>query len=188
IIYLDQSKFWGAVLLSNKVKTLPEDSVIVSDYAAEYIESVTSRKVFAMPLYMDIGIDAVERSELIEIILDRDHPKHEMYTKKMKENKIVQYKNFDEDWLNENKIDYIILSIYGEWERKPNKTAFFNPIISGFKITQIKRPYSNGRVPPDYDFSSTLYTRIESDKNFKKIDELYKDKQRIFIIYEYNPQ
>ncbi|MBN2331329.1 MAG: glycosyltransferase family 39 protein [Candidatus Aenigmarchaeota archaeon] len=81
-------------------------------------------------------------------------------------------------------VDYVILSVYGEFARNPSEETY-HPMLGPFEITFIERPYTGERVPPDFTFGSELYRRLESDPGYTKINEIRNpDGQLVFVIYE----
>ena len=98
-------------------------------------------------------------------------------------NEEIFYSNFSEDSLLEMEVNYVILSIYGEFARSPSNQTY-HPYYSGIELTFIDRPYTGDRVPPDFGFHSELFQEIETSPAFEKAEEIYSPKgQRIFIIY-----
>lgn len=98
--------------------------------------------------------------------------------------KSLFYGNFSDGLVKENKIKYIVLSLYDEWNRRPDTSARFHPHFGPLEITFVSRPYSNGRIPPDYTFTSDLYLRLESDPDYVRVHEIRRGDQVVFIIYE----
>jgi hypothetical protein len=98
--------------------------------------------------------------------------------------KAIFYGNFSDGLLKENSIKYVVLSLYDEWNRRPDTSASFHPYFGPIEIPFISRPYSNGRIPPDYSFESALYRELASDPSLRKINEIKKGEQTVFIVYE----
>jgi hypothetical protein len=96
----------------------------------------------------------------------------------------IFYGNFSKEILKENNIKYVVLSLYDEWNRRPNTSASFHPYFGPIEISFVSRPYSNGRIPPDYSFGSALYRELESDPSYVKINEIKRGEQAVFIVYE----
>ena len=94
------------------------------------------------------------------------------------------FSNFSEGSAERYGVRYIIISIYAEWNREPDNTAYFHPTMGPFEVTFVRRPYSNGRVPPDYTFRSGLFDRLENSPRYEKIREIFSPEgQKIFILY-----
>jgi 4-amino-4-deoxy-L-arabinose transferase-like glycosyltransferase len=96
----------------------------------------------------------------------------------------IFYGSASDSVIRENGVKYVVLSVYGEWNRMPDNDAYFYPTIGPLKISFIRRPYSNGRVPPDYTFGSGVYKALESDPGYRKITQIKRDSQVIFNVYE----
>ncbi|MBW6451239.1 MAG: glycosyltransferase family 39 protein [DPANN group archaeon] len=76
--------------------------------------------------------------------------------------------------------DYIILSIYSEFEREPIG-AYDYPKILGKDIKLIKLKNTSIRPPKDYTFNSKYYHNINN--KYQKISEIKNKNQTVFIIY-----
>ncbi len=99
------------------------------------------------------------------------------------EGRIIGFpEEFSRQWAEENGVDYMVLSIYGEITRNPDM-GYYKPRI-GF----IDAPFMGEEAAkniltwwPDYRFSSQLYQVVNSEYSvFKKITY---DGQDVFIIY-----
>ena len=96
----------------------------------------------------------------------------------------IFYGNFSEDILRRSGVRYLVLSVYDEWNRAPDTAAYFHPALGPLEIPFISRPYSNGRVPPDYTFRSPLYEDLESSPGLSRLKEIKIGTQTVFIVYE----
>ena len=85
------------------------------------------------------------------------------------------------EWIHKNNVDYIILSVYGEnW--RTNYEDYFHP-----KFLMVEAPFIKMSDPcrlpqSELQFKSDLYNMCEND--YEKVDEIYKDEQKVFIIYK----
>ena len=94
---------------------------------------------------------------------------------------VFTYDIITDEWIHKNSIDYIILSVYGEkW--RTNYEDYFHPKFLMVEVPFIKMS-DPGRLPQsDLQFKSDLYNMCE--KNYEKMDEIYKKEQKVFIIYK----
>ena len=94
---------------------------------------------------------------------------------------IQTYDIITDEWIHKNNLDYIIISIYGEQYR----TKFENCIHPKFLLVEvpfIKFCQYNQLPQSERQFQSELYNMCE--ENYEKMDEIYKGKQKVFIIYK----
>ena len=84
-----------------------------------------------------------------------------------------------------NNVDYVIISIYGEYNRYPEHYYYYPEFFFGLKVP-LKHEYRSNRIPPDTVFKSAVYTQLETRSLFEKIYENYQNNQRIFIVYKVN--
>lgn len=91
--------------------------------------------------------------------------------------------NFDDNWIENNNINFVILSIYREFKRAP-VTVYTHPKYGPFDITFVSGTYLCFKPPPDYQFQSALYKRLENSSKYEKVKEIYRDEQVIFVVYE----
>ena len=85
------------------------------------------------------------------------------------------------EWIRKNKIDCIILSVYGEQQRTKS-IDYFHPKFLMIEIPFLKH-YDYSRLPQsNFRFKSGLYDMCE--KNYEKVDIIYKNEQKVFIIYK----
>ena len=94
---------------------------------------------------------------------------------------IHTYDIITDEGIQKNNIEYIILSVYGEQYR----TEFKNYIHPKFLMIEVPfiKIYDPSRLPQiDLQFKSDLYNMCE--KKYEKVDEIYKGKQKIFVIYK----
>ena len=91
------------------------------------------------------------------------------------------YNIITNEWICKNDIEYIILSVYGELQRTKS-IEYFHPRFLMIEMPYIKM-YDASRLPQsELQFQSDLYNMCE--KNYERVDVIYKDEQKVFIIYE----
>ena len=90
---------------------------------------------------------------------------------------------FDDKWIENNNINYVILSIFREFKRSP-VTVYNHPKYGPFDITFVNETYCYHKPPPDYQFQSELYKRLENSSKYEKVKEIYRDEQVIFVVYK----
>ena len=96
-------------------------------------------------------------------------------------NTVFTYDMITDEWIHKNNITYIILSVYGEKWRTKNED-YFHPKFLMIEVPFIKF-YDHSRLPKiDLPFKSDLYNMCE--EKYEKVDEIYKGKQKVFIIYK----
>jgi len=92
--------------------------------------------------------------------------------------------NFSEEKLRLRGVNYLVISIYGEFTREPSDDTY-HPRFGPFEITFVDRPYTGDRVPPDFTFRSDLYKTVESSSAFTKVREITNPSgQKVLILYE----
>ena len=89
--------------------------------------------------------------------------------------------NITDAWIRENNIDYIILSVYGDRVRMKSN-CYVHP-----KFLMIEIPfvdvYDPSKLPQlRYQFQSELFKLCEN--RYEKIDEIYREEQKVFNIYK----
>ena len=84
------------------------------------------------------------------------------------------------EWISKNNIDYIILSVYGDRVRTKSN-CYVHPKFLMIEIPFVEIYDSNKLPQSNYQFQSELYNLCE--KKYEKIDEIYKDEQKVFVIY-----
>ncbi len=85
--------------------------------------------------------------------------------------------------LLENGVDYLILSVYGEFARDPSDDTY--AMMYGPFTTPIQRPYTGERVPPDYTFRSQLFHDIQASPWMQQVATVENPRgQTAFIIYK----
>lgn len=93
---------------------------------------------------------------------------------------IPYYFAFDNKWIENNNVNYVILSIYSESKRAP-VTTYYHPKFGPFKISFINITCSGPL--PGYQFHSDIYKRLENSSEYEKVKEIYRGEQVIFVVY-----
>ena len=170
----DKNARWGVVTLSDHVNALEGNGTIASDYNAGYISVVTGKNVIRTPYHYQFNDTLINVEEFWSCVKNKSHPNSSRYAELYKSGQInpsfVYY--FDKSWIIKNGVEYVILSIYAT-----DKSSYNHPKYAWIKVPFIKIPsyYSNA-------FHSELYELCE--KNYERVDEIYKERQLIFIIYK----
>ncbi len=183
LIDLEEKSLWGTEELSKYINSIEGDITIATEYLPYYLKSTTTKNILSVPRYTEFNGKKMEFDKFMNILINISHPDYLEYFNIRKSGNYTIYKLFDYNWFKNNGVDYVVISIYYDYEES-GVTAYFHPKFGPFEIPFVKRPYCNGRIPPDYTFRSEPYNEIENDSRFKKAKEIYRDEQRIFIIYE----
>jgi hypothetical protein len=184
LVDLDKSSMWGVVELSDYVNSIEGEVTIASEYSPDYLRASTSKHILTIPIVVEFDGKAVEKSVFIAVRMNLSHPDNPEYLKLQNSKNYSESRIFDYGWFRDNGVDYVIISVYDDYERT-GVTEYFNFRFATIEIPFIKRPYSNGRVPPDYTFRSDVYEKLESSDNFQLEKEILNNEgQTIFIIYE----
>jgi hypothetical protein len=182
LVSRDESACWGAEELSGYVNSL--EGNIANEYRSLYLKASTNKSIVSIPSYVIIDKEKVETSKFYyDILVNKSHPKYSQCYEAMIQGKIIEVRDFDDKWIEDNNINYVILSIYGEFQRAP-VTAYYHPKFGPFEITFINLPHSRSMPPPDYQFHSELYKRLGNSSKYKKVKEMYKGEQAIFVVYK----
>ena len=89
--------------------------------------------------------------------------------------------NITDEWIRENNIDYIILSVYGDRVRMKSN-CYVHPKYLMIEIPFVEI-YDPGKLPQsNYQFQSELYNLCEN--RYEKVEEIYKGEQKVFVIYK----
>lgn len=94
---------------------------------------------------------------------------------------ILQYDLITDEWIHKNKIEYIVLSIYGEGYRTEFEDRL-HPKFLMIEIPFIEIGQYGHLSQSERQFKSDLYTLCE--KNYERVDVIYKNEQKVFIIYK----
>ena len=169
-------KYGGMVTLSKHVNSIEGNVTLAIDYDAGYLKASTSKNVISIPYYYEFNGEIVERGKFWSIVTNKSDSNSSRYAKLYKFGKLKHYfYYFDDEWLEDNHVDYVILSIYAE--SRSSIQRFHHPKYAGIEIPFIKTP-----IYTSNSFQSKLYKLCEG--NYERVDEIYKDKQKVFIIYK----
>lgn len=177
LIDLDKNAAWGVATLSKHVNTIEGNVTIASDYNLGYLNVSTSKNVISIPLYYKFNDEIVEVGNFWSIATNKSNPNSSRYAELYESGQIKPaFYYFDDKWIENNHVDYVILSIYGEG-RRLSLTRYYNPKFVGIDV-----PFVKISTCISNSFQSKLYKICE--KKYKKIDEIYKNNKLIFIIYK----
>ena len=184
LIDLQNKTLWGVEELSRYVNGIEGEATIATEYFPHYLKASTSKNIVLLPEIVEFNGRKIDIEEFLKILSNGSQPEHSLAVEMVKSGNFSTSKPFEYSWFKENGVDYVILSIYSDYGRS-GKSAYFHPAFGPFEVPFISRPYSNGRVPPDYAFSSDLYVQMESTDKYKMIKEIRNNEgQVIFLIYE----
>lgn len=169
---------WGVVTLSKHVNALEGNVTIASDYNSRYLSVSTSKSSIMIPYYYEFNDEMVEVEKFWSIATNKSHSNSSRYAELFKSGQIKPYFNyyFDDEWLKYNHVDYVILSIYEEG--RSSEMRYKHPKYAWIEVPFIKIPTYNSNLK----FQSKLYEICE--EKYEKGDEVYKEKDLIFIIYK----
>jgi len=92
------------------------------------------------------------------------------------------YEAITDEWLQENDVTYLILSIYGELHRTKFEGWAHPKLLMILDIPFIQVG-QYGQLPPSIcQFDSDFYNRCE--KNYQRVGIIQKGEQTVFIIYK----
>jgi hypothetical protein len=178
-LYLvDSSKnvAWGVVTLSKHVNAIEGNVTIASDYNPEYLKVTTSKNVITIPYYYEVNDGIVEVEKFWSIATNKSHPNSSIYAKLYKSGQIKPcFFYFDDEWIEDNRVDYVILSLYAEG--RSSEMGYHHPKYAWIEVPFVKTP-----IYIINSFQSKLYKICE--ERYERVDEIYKEKQLIFIIYK----
>ena len=111
------------------------------------------------------------------IATNKSHPNSSRYAKLFKSGQIKSFVHyyFDDEWIEDNHVDYVILSLYAEG--RSSEMRYHHPKYAWVEVPFVKTP-----VYPIESFQSKLYEICE--EKYKRVDEVYKEERLIFIIYK----
>jgi hypothetical protein len=179
-LYLvDSSKnaSWGVVTLSKHINAIEGNAIIASDYNPGYLNVSTSKNVIAIPRYFEVNDKMIERKKLWSIVTNKSDPNSSRYAELFKSGQIKFFYHyyFDDEWIEDNHVDYVILSIYSEG--RSTEMKYHHPKYAWVEVPFVKTP-----IYIINSFQSELYEICE--EKYKGVDEVYKNDQLIFIIYK----
>ena len=169
---------WGVVTLSKHVNLMEENATIASNYNSGYLNVSTSKNVITIPYYWEVDGEMIDVEKFWSIVTNKSAPNSSRYAELYKSGKIKPYFNyhFDDEWIEDNHVDYVILSIYAEGHSSEIKYHY--PKYAWIEVPFIKIPTYNSNLK----FQSKLYEICE--EKYEKVDEIYKENQLIFNIYK----
>ena len=168
---------WGMVTLSKHVNAIEGNVTFAGDYNTIYLHISTSKNVIWIPGYYEFNDEVVEVKKFWGIVANKSDPKSMGYAELYKSGKIKPYFHyFDDEWVENNHVDYVILSIYKEG-RSSEIVRYHHPKYAWIEIPFIKTPIYTSDL-----FQSKLYEMCET--KYKRVDEIYKHKDLVFIVYK----
>ena len=179
-LYLvDSSKnaSWGVVTLSKHVNAIEGNVTIASDYNPEYLKVTTSKNVITIPCYFEVNDKMVGVEKFWSVATNKSHPNSSRYAELYKSGEIGSFRHyyFDDEWIEDNHVDYVILSLFAEG--RSSEMEYHHPKYAWVEVPFVKTP-----IYIINSFQSKLYKICE--EKYKRVDEVYKDNQLIFIIYK----
>ena len=167
---------WGVVTLSKHVNAIEGNVTIASDYNAGYLSIATAKNVIRIPRHYEFNGEIVEIEYFWSIATNRSAQNSSRYAELFKSGQIKPYFHyFDDEWIEDNHVDYVILSIYEEGSSSEMK--YHHP-----RYAWIEVPFIKTLIYTRDSFRSKLYEMCE--KKYKRDDEIYKNGQLLFIIYK----
>ena len=168
---------WGVVTLSKHVNAIEGNVTIASDYNPGYLKVSTSKNVIAIPRYYEFNDEMIEMGKFWSIATNKSEPNSSRYAELFKSGQIKFFEHyyFDDEWIEDNHVDYDILSIYSEG--RSSEMGYHHPKYAWVEVPFVKTP-----IYVISSFQSKLYKICE--EKYKRVDEIYKEKQLIFIIYK----
>ena len=176
LVDLSNNGRWGVVTLSRHVNAIEGNVTFASDYNPEYLKVSTSKNVIRIPRYYEFNDEIMEIEYFWSIVANKSNPNSSKYAELYKSGKIEPYfYYFDDEWIKDNHVDYVILSIYDEGHSSEKR--YHHPKYAWIEIPFIKIPIYTSDL-----FQSKLYKICE--EKYERVDEVYKEKRLIFIIYK----
>ena len=172
---LSNNASWGVVTLSEHVNSIEGTVTIATDYSPAYLKVTTSKNVIFIPCYYEFNGEMINVGGFWRIVTNKSHPNSSRYAELSKSGQIKPYFfYFDDEWIEDNHVDYVILSIYAE--SHPPIQRYHHPKYAWIEIPFVKTP-----IYTSNSFQSKLYKMCE--ENYGRVDEVYKEKDLTFIIY-----
>ena len=176
LVDLSNNTRWGVVTLSKHVNSIEGNVTIASDYNSGYLEVVTAKNVIRIPRYYEFNDEIVEIEYFWNIVTNKSASNSSIYAELYKSGKIKPFfYYFDDEWIEDNHVDYVILSIYEE--SRSSEMMYHHP-----KYAWIEIPFIKTQIYTSDSFQSKLYELCE--EKYEKIDEVYRENRLIFIIYK----
>ena len=158
-------------------------AVYLQDYHKETCWGITtlSASVNELEGTGKVGVDCLDPAQYLKASTDKDII-FAFGTSGMYPHVTFTYDIITDEWIHKNNIDYIILSIYGEYYRTKFENCFHPKFLMIMEVPFIKVCDHNRLPQSDFQFKSDLYNMCE--KNYEKVGEIYKEEQKVFIIYK----
>jgi hypothetical protein len=176
LVDLSNNSRWGVVTLSKHVNAIEGNVTIASDYNPGYLSIVTAKTVIRIPRYYEFNDEIVEIEYFWSIVTNKSNPNSSRYAELYKSG-IISFEHyyFDDEWIEENHVGYVILSIYDECHSSEMR-------YHHSKYAWIEVPFIETLIYTCDSFQSKLYKLCE--EKYEKVDEIYKENRLIFIIYK----
>ena len=178
LVDLSNNGRWGVVTLSKHVNAIEGNITTASDYNPSYLSTATAKSVIRIPRYYEFNDEVVEIEYFwsIATATNKSDPNSSRYAELYKSGKIKPYfYYFDDEWIKDNHVDYVILSIYEEG--RSSEMRYHHPKYAWVEVPFIETPIYNSDL-----FQSRLYKLCE--EKYERVDEVYKENRLIFIIYK----
>ena len=168
---------WGVVTLSEHVNLMEGNATIASNYNSGYLNVSTSKNVITIPYYWEVDGGMIDVEKFWSIATNKSAPNSSRYADLYKSGQIrpIFHHYFDDEWIEDNHVDYVILSIYAE--DRSSEMRYHHP-----KYAWIEMPFVKTPIYTIDSFQSKSYEMCE--KRYKRVDEVYKEDRLIFIIYK----
>jgi 4-amino-4-deoxy-L-arabinose transferase-like glycosyltransferase len=176
LVDLSNNASWGVVTLSKHVNTIEGNVTIASYYHLFYLKVSTAKNVISIPRYYEFNGEMIDVDKFWSIVTNKSNPKSSRYAELSKSGQIKSYfYYFDDEWIEDNHVDYVILSIYEEG--RSSEMRYHHP-----KYAWIEVPFIKTSIYTSDLFQSKLYKICE--EKYERVDEVYKEKDLTFIIYK----
>ena len=176
LVDLGNNARWGVITLSRHVNAIEGNVTIASDYNPSYLSIITAKTVIRIPRYYEFNDEIVEIEYFWSIVTNKSDPNSSRYAELYKSEKITPFfYYFDDKWIEDNHVGYVILSIYEECHS--SEMRYHHPKYAGIEVTFINTPIYTSDL-----FQSKLYKVCE--EKYERVDEVYKENRLIFIIYK----
>ena len=181
LLKINSDANYGVMELSEYVEKNLNGTISIGSLV-QYLDVYTTKNIKQVPHYVEINYTEVDYDEYFNIVINKSHPLNSFYFESSRSGNIREYYKFNDTWIKNNNISYVILSIYDEFRISPVE-KYYNIFYGGIELP-IKRPYLCFRPPEDYKFNSEFYSHIESSNMYEKVKEIKKGNQTVFIIYK----
>ena len=159
------------------------NETIAAGNMAGYLSTYTSRNVIGFTYHVDVENRTILVGDFNRIVTNPSHELYEKYVAFARNEKTKDYYYFEDNWVEENNITYVVWSIYDDFLLNP-KEEYYNIRYAGIEIPA-KGAYHSIFPPPDYELSSDLFQYLETSGNYKKIKEFHKEDYIIIVLYRF---